>query len=223
MLAEFFYAEGPGPTVIDRTRASLESTLRALLACEDLWTRVAGASPEDVYLLDPFWSFRLARTDTRVYASPDLVVRARGETMWEVIDFKVGRTDGVIDQLLTYGVALRRGVELDVMEGLIGRVVSLGDVPHERELRAHLAPVDLDDAEERIAASIAEMRGNTADARRNLPRPPDVFRGVADPSACRTCQFRGQCYPALLPRLDVAELDESLDLASAGGSPPGWD
>lgn len=199
MLDEFVYGHGPDAQALDRARAVLDGALRALTTAESLWDGVRSAAPEDVIVLDPFWCFELPPHGTTVYAAPDLLVRPAPGARWELTDFKTGRPDAVIDQLLTYGVAVRDGLGLDTSDGVVGRVVALAGAPTERETAVLLTPDDLDAAAERIRDGIGAMQALLGDVRRNVPLPADAFAPATNVGTCRTCAFRGLCHPGEYP------------------------
>lgn len=199
MLDEFVYGSGPDTTALERARATLDGSLRALTGCDDLWETIRRAPPEDVVTVDPFWSFALPPDDTTVYAAPDLLVRPSRDALWEVTDFKTGRPDGVIDQLLTYGVAARHGLGLPVDAGLRGRVVALGAPPSERVTTVALTVGDVDAMAEQIRVGVDRMQALLADRRRNAPLPLDAFPACADPRVCQYCAYRGLCHPQQFP------------------------
>ena len=224
MLDEFAYGSGPDASAVDGARALLEGALRALLDCDDVWDTVTSAAPQDVVIAEPFASFTLQPERLTIYAAPDLLVRPAADAMWQLTDFKTGRADGVIDQLLTYGVAARDGMGLAVAGGVVGRVVALGGGPADRSLVTVMGPDDLADAAARIRASVAEMQSLLRDTRRNLPLAPEAFAPAGDHGVCRRCQFRGICHPAdyptrLVPRVPSSAATDTVLPPDAVGAP----
>ncbi|GLC28269.1 PD-(D/E)XK nuclease family protein [Roseisolibacter agri] len=199
MLDEFLYGHGPDAQALDRARAVLDGSLRALTTVDALWDGVRRAAPEDVIVLDPFWHFELPPDGTTVFAAPDLLVRPARDARWEVTDFKSGRPDHVIDQLLTYAVAAREGLGLDADDGMVGRVVALSGSPGERETTVLLTTDDLEAASARIRDGVGAMHALLRDVRRNLPLAADAFAPATNPATCRTCAFRGLCHPDDFP------------------------
>ena len=102
---------GPTPEAFVRARQKLQRVLESLVACDEVWDWVRSADPGDVLLVDPFYRFPLVESTTGAlvpcYAAPDLLVRPR-RARWHVVDWKSGRADGVIDQVLTYALAAHR-------------------------------------------------------------------------------------------------------------------
>lgn len=137
VFLEALYGERPDAAARTRAREKLERVLTHLVACSELWYGVRGAAPGDVRLVDPFHRFVLPDAvlpeGVPVYAAPDLLVRDTVSGAWRIVDFKSGRSDGVVDQVLTYALAAERGRGLDVRSPAArGVVVALDAWPDDR-------------------------------------------------------------------------------------------
>jgi hypothetical protein len=201
LYLEALYREGPSQEALMRARAKLDRVIGNLLACDELWSWVRGAGVGDVVLVDPFYRFILD-DGLPVYAAPDLLVRPDVDGPWYIVDFKSGRADGVVDQVLTYALAAVRGLGLDLgVSGAKGVVVSLDTAPADRILTFAISWDDIADAETRIRAGVAAARTLLIDPTANVPLPIDEVPGPRDPRACRWCAFRGLCYADEYPLL----------------------
>lgn len=194
MLQEILYGEQPTPEMLARARAKLDRTLGNLLACDQLWTDVAAAGPSGVITVDRFYQFELAPGGLVVYAAPDLVLVAPGMRP-VIVDFKTSGADGVIDQILTYALAARDGLRLDVSDGCVGQVVALDAAPGDRVNCFPIFPEEIDAAAERIRANVARMHALLVDVPTNTPLPLDAYPQTANQRGCRGCTYRALCWP----------------------------
>jgi hypothetical protein len=208
VFLEALYAEGPTPEQRAQARAKLDRVLVALLDCYEVWYWVGHTAPEDVVLVDPFARFVLADdvlpAGVPVYAAPDLLVRPAPDAPWHVVDFKTGRADGVVDQVLTYALAAERslgaGLRLDLRSvPARGVVVALDAPPATRVTTFAISPEDLVDAEARLRGGITAARALLLDPVANVPRALTNVSGPTDPATCRRCAFRGLCFPERFP------------------------
>lgn len=195
MLQEILYRDGPSPEMLGRARAKLDRTLHALVRCEELWSDVEATTPAGIIIPDRFSQFTLAPEGITVFAAPDLVLAQPGERP-VIVDFKSSGADGVVDQILTYGVAGRDGMGLEVGTGCVGRVIALDARPEERDGRFVVLPEEIDEAAARIRANVERMQGLLIDVAANAPMPMEAFAQARDPRTCRTCAYRALCWPA---------------------------
>jgi hypothetical protein len=194
MVLEILYRDGPSADVLARARAKLDRTLYALVSCDDLWSEVKATTPLGIIIPDLFNRFTLAPEGITVFAAPDLVLAQPGERP-VIVDFKSSGADGVVDQILTYGVAGRDGLGLDVGNGCVGRVVALDARPEERVGSFVVLPEEIDEAANRIRGNVERMRGLLADVASNAPKPMEDFAQARDPRTCRGCAYRALCWP----------------------------
>ena len=218
ILLGALYGDGQSAEDRRRARARLERAHAALPALEWLWASVAAAGPDGAILMDPFHHFALPdplapRGATRCYAAADLVLRAGADAPSAVIDVKTGGADGVIDQIMTYALAVRDGLGLDVAAGCRGAVVALGEGPAAAASPCWFAitPADLAAAAARVRTTAARMwalhavaaGGSTAAAGGARGAPARfscaAFPQTRDARVCRSCEFRALCYPARHP------------------------
>jgi hypothetical protein len=194
MLQEILYREGPSADMLARARARLNRTLHALVRCDELWFEVAGTTPAGIIIPDRFNKFTLAPDGITVFAAPDLVLAQPGERP-VIVDFKSSGADAVVDQILTYGVAGRDGMKLDMTNGCVGQVVALDAPPGERVGTFVVSPEEIDDAADRIRGNVGRMRERLNDVGTNAPKPMESFAQTRDPRICRGCAYRALCWP----------------------------
>jgi CRISPR/Cas system-associated exonuclease Cas4 (RecB family) len=126
--------------------------------------------------------------DTKVYAVPDLAYR-RGEEV-VIYDWKTGRPRAAdAEQLAVYTIYARQkwGVGAEQVE-TIDAYLPTDEVVTSRHTTEELAPV-----EERIEASMAEMRAMHFDADASEGDPQAFPMVDAASGECRSCNFRELC------------------------------
>lgn len=196
MLQEVLYREGPSAEMLARARAKLDRTLVNLVACDEIWSQVVTTPPAGVIIPERFLRFILEPEGIHVYAAPDLVLVQPGQRP-VIVDYKSSAADGVIDQILTYSVAVRDGMQLDVGDGCIGQVVALDADPAQRVSRFAVTPEEIDEAADRIRANVARMHALLADVAANQPKPFEEFAQTDNARTCRGCTYRAVCWPEL--------------------------
>jgi len=209
VFLEALYGAPPSDAARLRARSKLQRVLANLLSCDAVWTWVCDAAPGDLIIPDPFSRFVLddpvLPDGVPVYAAADLIVRPRVDGPWIIVDWKTGRADGVVDQVLVYALGALRGLRLDILaSGCRGAVIAL-DAPFEdRVVTFPVTEDDIAEAERRVRANVASSRRLLIDAERNLPNLIDQIAGPRDAATCGRCAFRGLChprrYPVILPR-----------------------
>lgn len=134
----------------------------------------------------------------RLFAAPDLLTR--DSTQLVITDLKTGRGDGVVDQLLTYAVALEDGLVPNVVAStpIRGQVVALGDGADAMR-QCGLDAADLVSARTRLVENINVLGAQQVDPALNPPHPMAAFRMRNDVRDCLRCGFRGLCHPQLYP------------------------
>lgn len=203
MLQEFFYDAEPTTEALERYREKLDRVVRNLHSCEDLWAATREAAPGDVIRVGRFHRFPLVVSTpddiVPVYAAPDLVVRRRRDEPFVITDLKSGDADGVVDQVLTYAVALRDGMRVAADEGFVGQVVALDASDDRRVTQFGITPAEIDAARQRLVDNVLALRRLLVDAVANVPRPVGDFPRTRDPWTCRRCAHRVHCWPELYP------------------------
>lgn len=194
MLQEILYREGPSAVMLARARAKLDRTLDALVQCDELWVDVTSTARAGIIIPERFNQFTLLPERITVFAAPDLLLAPWGEPP-VVVDFKSSSADGVVDQILTYAVAARDGMNLGMGSGCVGRVVALDAAPDDRVGSFAVLPKEIDDAANRIRENVQRMRGLLADPETNEPKPMEAFTQARDPRVCRACAYRALCWP----------------------------
>lgn len=212
MIQEILYGEVPTPETLGRARTKLDRTLGNLLACDQLWTDVAAAGPSGVITVDRFFRFELAPGGITVYAAPDLVLAPPGVRP-TIIDFKTSGADGVVDQVLTYALAVRDGLHVDVSDGCVGQVIALDAAPANRVIRFAVLPEDIDAAAERVRENVARMHALLADVPTNTPQPLEAFARTTNERTCRGCAYRALCWPEY--RIPGTSTDAGVACAAA--------
>jgi hypothetical protein len=114
-----------------------------------------------------------------------------------IVDFKCGRADGAIDQVLTYCAAARDGLRLDVSNGCVGQVISLDASPDERVMRFIAIPEEIEEAAERVRHNVAAMRALLEKPVANVPKAASAFPQTQNARTCRACTYRALCWPEL--------------------------
>jgi PD-(D/E)XK nuclease superfamily protein len=205
VLASAYYGEAFDGEDLAAAVARLDAALDRLVDCA-LWPAIRAAAPDDVVVADAFHAFTLqlpypsGRESVRVYAAPDVVFRRAPGAPTEVWDFKSGRSDGAVDQLLVYALAVRasplfpRPVRTN-SAGTLGGVIQLGAVPGAFDDAFEILPEDLEAATMRIASSVSAMSHPLSDANRNVPGPLEAFPQTERRHRCPGCLYRGLCYP----------------------------
>lgn len=194
MLQEVLYREGPSPEALQRARAKLDRTLASLLECNEIWVQVLAADASAIIIPERFYQFSLPTDGTIVYAAPDLVIASQGNPP-VIVDYKSSGADAVIDQILTYCVAARDGMKLDVQDGCVGQVVALDASPEERVSRFTVSPEEIVQASERIESNATAMRGYLTDVDLNRPKAMQAFAQARNTRTCRWCTYRALCWP----------------------------
>jgi|GEM_PF-4581937 hypothetical protein len=208
-------------------RRALDEALSALLAAQDLWVLVRSAGSKGIVIPDRWSSFTLAPDGLLVFATPDVMLQFGALSLPEIWDFKVGLTDGAIDQIFLYALACSHGFGSDPKPGLAnnllggslasptcelvdsasaldvryqGRVIALGSSasPDQREAFP-VCGAELDVAENRVRASVREMKSFLADPEANIPLELKQFPRTERRWKCAECQFRGICEPEHFP------------------------
>jgi hypothetical protein len=150
--------------------------------------------------------------DVVCYGAADLLVRPGPEAPWHVIDFKTGRADGVIDQILMYALVARDTRGIAVEPRCVGVIVALAEHPRDAVAEFAITPEDLRDAEARLRRNIASARASTFDPVTGGVRPIENFPQTVEKQRCQCCAFRALCDPthvapgaalAPLPRADA--------------------
>ena len=204
VFREALYGEGSTRAALAHARAKLDRVLARLVACHPLWDAVAAADPRDVIVVDPFYAFSLAPEGAVCYAAPDLIVRPMAGGPYELTELKTGRADGAVDAVLTYALAARDGLGLEVSRGCVGQVIALDAPPAQRILRFVITPEEIDAHAREIHRSLAAMRALVEDEATGAPRSLDAFPGTVD-SRCHGCAYKPLCHPdryAIARRLD---------------------
>ena len=198
LFLEALYGDGPTHAELLRAARSLDRALLTLIACERIWEWVRGAAPSDVVLMEPF--ARITRRDDigdiECYGAADLLVRPSPDAPWHIIDFKSGRADGVIDQILMYALVARETLGIGVEPRCIGVVASLAEHPRDAVAEFAITPEDLRDAETRLRRNIASARAATYDPVTGGVRPIESFPMTMETQRCRWCAFRALCDPS---------------------------
>ena len=200
VFLEALYGEDPDAAARARVREKLERVLTHLVDCYEVWYWVRTAAHGDVRLVAPFSRFLLPDDllpeGVPVYAAPDLLVRDADSGAWHVIDFKSGRDDGVIDQVLTYALAAERGLGLDVRTPAArGVVVALDARPEDRLTVFPITPDDIAAAEVRLRDGITAARALLRDPVHHVPLEVDEVPGPRHPRTCLWCPYRALCHP----------------------------
>jgi hypothetical protein len=225
MLDEFFYRDGPSTQKVAQLRERLQRVLHHLLTAEGVWDAVRDAG-RDVIVMPRFASFLLQPEGITIYASADLIFRRslpsqcdRVREPWTCLDWKTSRTDGVVDQLLTYALAMRDGLGLapndppsdtqndapndaptqrvaaggDTVPAYAGWIGALDEgAVHQLGITA----TDVDVAAARIRAAIRDLQTYLRDPVVNAPLPIEAFPRTRNPARCAHCVYRGRCHPA---------------------------
>lgn len=205
MLQEVLLGDSPHREALARTRAKLERVLRRLLGVDAVWREVAHATrkvPAALWEPQPMYRFMLEPEGVPIYAAPDLLYRVDGDDhagrrTLVITDWKTGVADGVVDQVLTYALAVRIGMRLHAESDVFrGQVVAL-NATAEEDVTASFV-IDEEDVRAtvtRLQANIAAMRAFQRDATRNAPHPMEAFPQTRDTRRCRGCGFRPLCWP----------------------------
>jgi hypothetical protein len=228
MLEEALYGVGPSRVALHQAREKLERVLVALMGLTPLWCMVREAAAGDVRIVGRYNRFDLAlapnplgaaagRKSPRAslitcYAAPDLIVRPSASQPTRIVDFKCGRGDAVIDQILTYGLAVQEGLRLDSPAGWMGAVAALdeaGDAASYPWSEFTIAPEDLADARSRITCSVGAMR---ALLRLSDPKAQELFLPLVRPLLWTLTEM-------ILP-VDKKHRQALLDVHRGGGASP---
>lgn len=205
MLEEFLYGNEPTGAALQRNRDRVAFLVETLWHCDSLWEQVRAADATQVIVPAPFGSLvwsepRLIAGPVTLFAAPDLVLQSGTDTPLTITDLKTGRSDGVIDQLLTYGVALADGLlpSLSVGPTMEGQIVALGD--GDRAIsRCGINAEDLVGTRSQLVANINVLAGQLQHPRGAAPLAKEAFRMRTDLRNCAACVFRGQCHPGFYP------------------------
>jgi len=128
----------------------------------------------------------------KVYVKLDVLYRCREneEPRYVIVDWKTGQEDASIDdQLCLYAYYLNRhlGIPLEQIE-IRTEYLLTGECKRTFVIEEQLAEV-----EQRILASVREMKGVLADPLTNEPLPEASFGGPQDEKSCRFCNYRQVC------------------------------
>jgi hypothetical protein len=197
MLAEIFYDGTLSGEAIARAKASLSACLIALARCEIL-DELRECDPAAVRPVEALECFTIE--GIVVYGAPDVayVTHLDNAPLWNIVDWKTGRFDGVVDQLAVYALLLRHGLLFGPHPtlGYRATVAALGvggAITH-----VALSAADLEDARHRILKSADVMRAYLIDRAANRPASLEVFQPRPG-RRCRDCVFRGMCPDAASP------------------------
>jgi hypothetical protein len=216
---ESLYGAGPRPSEIHRAVQTLDRAILALGKCTELWEWVAAADPSDVILMDRFTSITLRRGDMEVtcYGAADLIVRPRTDSLWRIIDFKSGRADGVVDQILTYALLAQRTYGIVLAPACLGVVVSLAEQPSEAIATFRVDEVDLDEAQARLVSNVDNALRFVANAATGEPLPMEAFPQASKEETCLRCTYRAVCRPELAKDAPVLMVYSLEKPATTGG------
>lgn len=197
LFLEALYGDAPRKSDLHRAAQNLDRALLGLLQCDDVWNLVRSAQSADVIIMDPFASVAINSPlgPVTCYGAADLLVRPTPNDKWYIIDFKTGGADGVVDQILTYALIARDALQLQVTDGCMGIIVSLGERPGEAVAPFAITPEDLADAELRLLENATAVRALVADQVTGEPMSIDAFPMTDRPRTCGWCAYRVLCHP----------------------------
>lgn len=194
-LRSVWYGEGLDDAEVERVRARIEPTHRALHG-HALWEGVRSgdwgieAMDDPDSVADP----RFELDGTPVYAEPDMVLR-RSDGRAVVVDWKSGEPrSGDRWQVALYALAIRADTG---EERFTGRIEYLAE---DRSVEVELESDDLERAARRARESLAEMRSLLEVPEENRAGGKGGFPLTENRSACRWCDYFELCEPELLER-----------------------
>lgn len=198
MLTEALYEGALALGTLHHARQRMERCLATLLNFEEFWRVIADTHPTDVLLLDR--GIRVYLPDdvlaggVRCDATATVLVRRRPLGTWRVVDLACADRDGARQQLLTFALAARHGLELDFAEGCDGALIVLEPQSERCMLTFNITSEDFNATTSRIRESVVSMRGLLFDVTANVPHSVEAFPPVQDVRTCASCVFRGLCY-----------------------------
>lgn len=255
MLMDAYYGRGPTMDQAVRVRERLEQCT-VVLKDLSLWAELAACHADDIAVVDKLDAYILPAAPiqgtsacaadhaadnscsddgmcppVRVWAAPDLIMRADPDAQWEVVDYKSGRAEvgeplkRAMAQVVSYGVYLRHGLRaIGPNDSCRGRLILLGDG---REMEFEIRASDLDVAEERIrrgalAMRIARDTADRAEVEARLraekegapPKERDALIELARRSAYPMTQSRTRCHGCRY--LELCRPEQAGEVADAG-------
>jgi hypothetical protein len=177
----FYYGSGFSKARRAKLEEKLGSCLDHLVSAP-VWDEIREAGPGAIRIVDEVGQFTLD-----VWAAPDLIFLDE-DGVWNLIDWKTGRTLLDVEQLGVYALYARE--VLDVDPPYRGRLIGLLD---DRHITHEVTVAALEAVEARIYDSVRLMETYLVDVEANQPFALEDFPLAEDRRRCRRCNFYQLC------------------------------